>query len=413
MAFKTTDFGRTWTQITDGIPAEHWVRVVREDTEIEGLLYAGTEMGAFVSFDDGDHWQPLQLDLPVTPVTDLKVAHGDLVAATQGRAFWILDDLTPLRELAAHGAEIAAAPAWLFGTGPAYRQAGGGGFGGDDPTEGRNPPNGAVLLFHLKDAPAGAAKLEIAAPSGAVVRTYTTDPGDGPDAPSRLSAKAGMNRVVWDLNRERVPGVEGLFVFGSLAGGRVSPGTYTARLTVDGLDPVETRVEVRDIPQVAAEVTPADHAARDALLADIRDELTALHAGVTDMGDIREQVDAVLERTKDLPDSARIGTAGGALTDSIAAVDSMLVQREWTTGQDPTVFPTRLNQFFIYLHGAVAGAPGAPTEGMKARFRELSRQWGAYRGRVQWILGPGVDGFNRLLEELGVPAVGTGRHVVS
>ncbi len=413
LAYKTTDFGRTWTKITDGIPAEHWVRVVREDTEVQGLLYAGTEMGAFVSFDGGGHWQPLQLDLPVTPVTDLKVAHGDLVAATQGRAFWILDDLTPLRELATRGAEIAAAPAWLFATGPAYRQGGGGGFGGGDPTEGRNPPNGAVLLFHLKDAPTGTAKLEISDPSGAVVRTYATDPGDGPDAPSKLSANAGMNRVVWDLNRERVPGVEGLFVFGSLAGGRVSPGTYTARLTVEGLDPVETRVEVRDIPQVAAEVTAADHAARDALLADIRDELTALHAGVTDVGDIRQQVDAVLERTKDLAQADRIEEAGGALTDSIAAVDSMLVQRAWTSGQDPTVFPTRLNQFFIYLHGAVANAPGAPTDGMKARFRELSRQWGAYRGRVQWILGPGVDGFNRLLEELGVPAVGTGRRIVS
>jgi len=413
MAYETTDFGRTWTRITDGIPAEHWVRVVREDTEVRGLLYAGTETGAFVSFDDGGHWQPLQLDLPITPVTDLKVAHGDLVAATQGRAFWILDDLTPLRELAAHGAEIAAAPAWLFGTGVAYRQGGGGGFGGGDPAEGRNPPNGAVLLFHLADAPTGTAKLEVSDPSGAVVRTYTTDPGEGPDAPSRLSAKAGMNRLVWDLNRERVPGVEGLFVFGSLAGGRVSPGTYTARLSIEGLDPVETRVEVRDIPQVAAEVTAADHAARDALLADIRGELTALHAGVTDMGDIRGQVDAVLERTKDLAQAERIEEAGGALNDSIAAVDSMLVQREWTTGQDPTVFPTRLNQFFIYLHGAVANTPGAPTEGMKARFRELSRQWGGYRGRVQWILGPGVDGFNRLLEELGVPAVGTGRRVVS
>ncbi len=219
MAYRTTDFGRSWTRITDGIPPEHWVRVVREDTEVPGLLYAGTEMGAFVSFDAGAHWESLQLDLPVTPVTDLEVHRGDLLAATQGRAFWILDDLSALRELAAHHDEIAAAPAWLFRTGPAYRQGGGGGFGGGDPTEGRNPPNGAVLQFHLKDAPERAGRLEILDPSGAVVRTYATDPGDGPDAPSKLSAKAGMNRMVWDLRRERVPGVEGLYVFGTLAGG--------------------------------------------------------------------------------------------------------------------------------------------------------------------------------------------------
>ncbi len=170
---------------------------------------------------------------------------------------------------------------------------------------------------------------------------------------------------------------------------------------------------MRDIPDVAAEVTAADHAARDALVARIRAELTALHAAVGDMGDIGEQVDAVVERTEDLAEAERIEEAGRALGDSIAAVDSMLVQREWTSGQDPTVFPTRLNQFYIYLHSAVADAPGAPTESMRERVQALSREWGVYRARVEWILGPGVDGFNRLLEDLGVPAVGTGRRIVS
>ena len=413
MAYRTTDYGKTWTKITDGIPAEHWVRVVREDPERKGLLYAGTELGAYVSFDDGAHWEPLQLNLPVTPVTDLKVHRGDLIAATQGRAFWILDDLSPLRELAARHDQVAAAPVWLYETGPAYRQGGYGGFGGGDPTEGKNPPNGAVLQFRLQDAPTGEVRLDILNPAGTVVRTYTTEPGKGPGAPSKLTAKQGMNRVVWNLNRESVPGVEDLYTFGSLAGGTVAPGTYTARLTVAGLDPVQTKVEVRDIPQVAAEVTAADHAARDALLARIRTDLTALHGGVGEMGDIGTQVAAVLERTSEMPDSARISAAGTALTDSIAAADSMLVQRNWHNGQDPTVFPTRLNQFFIYLHDAVADTPGAPTESMQKRYEELTRQWEQYRGRVQWILGPGVDGFNRLLEELGVPAVGTGRKTIS
>ncbi|MGD8322106.1 MAG: hypothetical protein PVJ02_16775, partial [Gemmatimonadota bacterium] len=359
---------------------------------------------------DGGHWQTLQLDLPVTPVTDLKVAHGDLVAATQGRAFWILDDLTPLRELKARHDAIAGAPVWLYGTGPAYRQGGG---TRSAPDEGTNPPRGAVLQFHLAAAPEGEARMEILDPSGEVVRTYTTDPGDGPNPPAKLTAKAGMNRMAWDLNRERVPGVEGLFVFGSLAGGTVAPGTYTARLTVAGLDPVETAVEVRDIPQVAADVTAADYAKRDALLAKIRTELTALHQGVTDMGDVKGQIAAVLERTKDNAEAERIDDAGTALQDSIAAVDSMLVQRQWTTGQDPTVFPTRLNQFFIYLHGAVANTEGAPTQGMEDRYEELTRRWNSYRDRVQWILGPGVADLNRLLEELGVPVVGPGRKLVS
>ncbi|HEX9709128.1 MAG TPA: glycosyl hydrolase, partial [Candidatus Thermoplasmatota archaeon] len=412
-AYRTTDFGRTWSRITDGIPADHWVRVVREDTERAGLLYAGTELGAFVSFDAGRRWLPLQLNLPVTPITDLKVHMGDLVAATQGRSFWVLDDLGPLRELHARGGEVAAAPAWLFSVRDAWRHGGGGGFGGGDPAEGRNPPNGAVVHFRLASAPEGEVRLEVLDASGSTVRSYTTVPGEGPGAPSRLEAEAGMNRVVWDLRRERVPGVEGLFVFGSLAGARVPPGTYTARLVHEGVEPRETSFRVRDIPQVAAEVTAGDHAEREALLASIRGELTLLHDAVERMGSVKEQVDAVVARTKDHERAERIREAGGALGDSIAALDSMLVQRRWTTGQDPTVFPTRLNQFFIYLHAAVDNTPGAPTRGMRDQLTELRGLWEPYRERAEWILGPGVDAFNELLRELGVPAVGVGRRLVS
>jgi len=424
IAFKTSDFGETWTRITEGIPAEHWVRVVREDTEQRGLLYAGTELGAFVSFNDGASWQPLMLNLPITPVTDLKVHQGDLIAATQGRAFWILDDLSPLRQVHAQADAIAGADTWLFEPAGAHRQGGGGFFGGGgaDNGVGRNPPSGSVVHFKLSssglghsdtDSAATEVRLDFLDSDGTLLRTFSNQPGDDEERPALNALKAGMNRHVWDLRREPVPGVEGLYVFGTLRGDMVPPGRYRVRLRVGDAEPTERTFEVRDIPQLAAEVTAADHQAREAMLAQIRAELERLHAGVTTMGSVRTQVDAAVERTTDHPQAARIEAAATALQDSVQAVDSMLVQRNWTSGQDPTVFTTRLNQFFIYLRSAVDEAPGRPTKGMVDQLRELETEWGEYEGRVEWILGPGVDAFNRLLEELGVQAVEVGRRVVS
>ena len=452
MAYKTSDFGQTWEQITDGVPEDHWVRVVREDTERRGLLYMGTELDMFVSFDDGENWQTLQLNLPVTPITDLKVHQGDLVAATQGRAFWILDDLSPLRQLHGQHEEIEGAPAWLFAPAPTYRQFGGGGFfGGGGAPVAPNPPAGAVVHFHLsaeamaasdsEASEAGAsdnisndpersrgnagAEVEVDGSSGpevtlefldgggSLIRTYSSRPGDGPVAPSRLSVRPGMNRMAWNLRHENVQNVEGLFTFGSLAGRRVPPGEYVARLTVGDAAPLEQRFTVRDVPVVAAEVTAQDHMARDRLTAQVRGELSALHQGVSTMQSVTQQLDEAVGRTEDHPRADTIAAAAQVLSDSVLAVDSMLVNRNWTTGQDPTVFPTRLNQFFIYLKGAVDGMPGAPTQGMLDQFEELTEQWRAYQQRIEWILGPGVAGFNALLESLGVQAVEVGRRVVS
>jgi hypothetical protein len=376
----------------------------------------------FVSFNDGDDWQPLQLNLPITPVTDLKVHQGDLVAATQGRAFWILDDLSPLRQLHAYSDAIAGADAWLFEPRDAYRQGGGGGFGGGGGgAVGRNPASGAVVHFRLgedalaadegEDSPE--VRLEFVDAEGTVLRTLSTQPGDEPNAPGRLEAKSGMNSAVWNLRRESVPGVDGLFVFGSLRGSLVLPGPYSVRLTVGEAEPLQSAFAVMDIPQLASEITDRDHQARETLIAQVRTELERLHFGVTTMGSVTEQVEAAVDRTKDHAQWERIKEAGAMLADSVQAVDSMLVQRQWTTGQDPTVFTTRLNQFFIYLHSAVDGTPGAPTKGMTDQFMELSEEWGDYEGRVEWILGPGVDAFNELLRELGIQAVEIGRRVVS
>ncbi|MFQ5674272.1 MAG: WD40/YVTN/BNR-like repeat-containing protein, partial [bacterium] len=236
--FKTGNYGKSWKRLVKGIPEESFVRVVREDPNRQGLLYAGTETGVFVSFDDGKQWQPFQLNLPVVPVTDLTIHSNDLIAATQGRAFWILDDLTPLHQI---NDQMAKEQNFLFAPRTTVLTGGG---SRKIPGIGQNPPNGAIIYYFFAQAPDTSkveVKLEILDSDDHVVKTYTAKkkPGD-PGAsgrfqdplPKNLPIKEGMNRFVWNLRREDMSRVPKLFTYGNLQGFHVAPGAYTARLTV-------------------------------------------------------------------------------------------------------------------------------------------------------------------------------------
>ncbi|MBS1241730.1 MAG: glycosyl hydrolase repeat-containing protein, partial [Gemmatimonadetes bacterium] len=249
--FRTRDFGKSWQRIVNGIGDESWARVIREDPVRKGLLYAGTELGAYVSFDGGDRWQPLQQNLPVVPVTDLKIQGNDLVAATSGRAFWIMDDVSLLRQLTP---ELTAKTMAMVETGPAYRLPGGG-FSLPIPRIGQTPPSGAQLLFYLKSAPDSATvgTLEILDQTGAVIRTWKTKPGK-PDASGTkadsLALQQGMNRVRWNLRYAGPEGIPGVVSFGGGPGGRmVVPGEYQARLTV-GSETATVPVKVVSDPRL-------------------------------------------------------------------------------------------------------------------------------------------------------------------
>jgi photosystem II stability/assembly factor-like uncharacterized protein len=251
--YRTHDSGKTWQLITNGIPDGSYVNVVRQDPDRRGLMYAGTEKGVFVSFDHGDHWQPLQLNLPVTPIRDLVIHDADLVAATHGRSFWILDDVTPLRQLSA---EMAGADAFLFKPETAYRVRPGSDEGTPLPAEepaGENPPNGAILDYYVKDAAEGPVTLEIFDSAGKLVRRYSSSEKIPPinektldipmawvHPPEPPSAAPGMHRFVWDLHylgagggrRGEMAAMMAMFGFGG--GPWAMPGNYTVKLTVNG-----------------------------------------------------------------------------------------------------------------------------------------------------------------------------------
>lgn len=403
--FRTSDYGRSWRRLVRGIAPEAWVRVVREDPVRRGLLYAGTETGVYVSFDGGERWQTLQRNLPVVPITDLTVQGSDLVAATQGRAFWILDHLDVLRQI---DDSVARAGVHLFVPAPAYRMGGGSAAA---PRRGRNPPNGAVVYYYLAQAPDSAVTLEIRDAAGDVMRSYSSRPlpdaatseDDGDDSGDQpIPAKAGLNRVVWDLRYERLTRVPKLFVYGSLDARRVPPGSYQARLTV-GERSVTQPFEVLADPRLDA--TPGQWAAQADLLAAIDRQVSAIHAGVNRLRDVRGQIETLLERAAALDDGEALRTSGRDLVDRLTELERQLVQPDQQTFQDVINFPNRLNADFLYLKGAIEGSPPPVTEGARQRLDDLTREWDERRAALERLLGAELDAWNASVRDRAVPAV--------
>jgi photosystem II stability/assembly factor-like uncharacterized protein len=396
--FRTDDYGASWTRLTDGangIPADHFVRVVREDRDRKGLLYAGTEFGLFVSFDDGASWKSLQLNLPVTPITDMAVKRGDLVVATQGRSFWILDDLSPLHQMSA---EVADAEFHLFDPRPVVRwvdQSGGGGRG----AVGQNPPFGAIIHYTLPagldEEDADEVKLEILDTDGEVLRTLSsTEPERRAPSPWRrffpelaepplLDVRAGANRYVWNL---------------TLGGPTVPPGTYQARLTVGEWNDTTTFEVVQDprldIPQEAMDE-------QYQLAKAVWEELTRSHDAIMEIRDVRGQVKAIAERG----DNEAVTEQADAIAEALTAIEEKLHQVKTESSQDILNFPPQIDNQLLYLQGVVEATLGAPNQASRDRFEELKTQLDGYIAELDTVVAAQLSEFEQLLEEAGVSRV--------
>ncbi len=423
-AYLTRDYGRTWTKIVDGLPADAFVRVVRQDPVREDLLYAGTETGVYVSLDGGGRWQPLGMDLPgetgdaagatsgrlpVVPITDLVVEGNDLVAATQGRSFWILDDVSPLRQAAPSGGA-----AHLYAPAAAVRFFA---SGRPEPGLGQNPPSGAVVYYHLEREPAEHEEvtLEFVDGAGAVVRRLTSKPepdpaaapsdedGAPPRGPQKLPAKAGLNRAVWDLRGEESSRFKGLILWsGELRGPVVPPGSYGVRLTAGGRTLTQP-LEVRKDPRLPT--SDADFAKQYDLRRKIRDKLTETHDAIGRIRDVREQVRAAASRSKAASGRAEVAAAAEALDQTLTTVEEALYQTKNQSSQDPLNYPIRLNNKLAALARVVESADAAPTDQSYAVYDDLVAKIDAQRATLAQALTTDVAAFNRLVREQDVPAV--------
>lgn len=358
-AWKTTDDGRSWTSIASGLPAGAVVHAVREDPVERGLLYAGTELGVFVSFDDGGHWAPLQLNLPVSPVHDLVIQGDDLVAATHGRGFWILDDLTPLRQ-----ARTATTLPVLYAPENARRL-----FYPDEVNTrrpvGTNPPAGALIDYVLGSAPSGELTIDILDAKGTVLRHMSStktgkvvQPPEWPDkvvASDLISAKPGMNRLVWDLRMNDPVQIPGAFYSDQAPRGPiVPPGAYQVRLTVDGASRVQPLLVVAD-PRVPHSAQGIE--AKTALAVATVNDIDALHRAVNDIRARRE---------------ALAGKPAGRARDArLAAVEEALMQVNMKGSEANLAFPGMLNEQYAALALSLEDADIAPTAQQQTLYRTL------------------------------------------
>ncbi|MGO9269814.1 MAG: VPS10 domain-containing protein [Terriglobia bacterium] len=436
-AYKTTDYGKTWRKITNGLPDGSYVHVVREDPKRKDLLFAGTETGVLVSFDGGDRWQPLKLNLPATPVHDLVIHGDDLLVATHGRSFWILDDLAPLRQF---NPEVAASNVHLYEPAPAYRLRGGGFFRAHGPV-GANPPSGAMIDYYLKTAAAspetgkepetsaGASDtkgekraeitLEIRDGQGRLVRKFSSRKKKKPheevppeeaeeDRPvehDQLPAQAGLNRFVWDLKyappREAL---ERMAVFSDYkpTGPLAPPGKYHLKLTAGGQTQTAT-LEVKLDSRVS--VSDADLQKQFDLAMEIRDSVNQAHDTVNQIHDLQAQLKALEQRLADEAKVKSVLAATRDLDQKITALEEDLVEPQITASEDSCNYPIRLRYKLVALGQVVESADAAPTAQSYALFKDLRAQLDAEIKRWDGLSAREIPALNDLMKKEGVPAV--------
>lgn len=375
--YKTTDYGQSWTKITHGIPDHHYTRVIREDPARRGLLYAGTEFGIFVSFDDGANWQSLQLNMPIVPVHDLVIKDNDLVVATHGRGFWILDDLTPLHDLSD---EALQAPAHLFKPrttvrfleeGSAVRR-----LQSWPADEGQNPPNGVIVHYHLRSRPSGRVTLSFETATGETIRTFSNDqaPDDDP-----IPAATGGNRFVWNMEYPPVQGVDGWDMV-DLEGPRVAPGTYRVSLTVGGRTYTESFDVVKD-PRVQTTQRELDEQFR--LAKAIHDKLGQTLAAVRELRGARSDVKSILD---DQGASRNAKATARQLDERLWSIEDELIQFRATGGQQLWNFPIMLANKLSRLLDFVQSADQPPTVQHHEVYEDLARRVDAQIAELRQVL---------------------------
>jgi hypothetical protein len=410
--FRTNDYGDSWSLITsgsNGIPADHFVRVVREDPDRKGLLYAGTEFGLYVSLDDGQTWKSFQQNLPVTPITDMVIKDKDLVVATQGRSFWILDDLTPLQSLTS---EIEDAQTYLFQPRTTYRYGGGGGFGSGG--SGSNPPSGVLLYYLLGDEIEGELKLEILDSEGAVLRTLSSEKEE-PQAPSawrrffpemagsrKLATENGLNRYVWNLRRHDAELVDDAVLWGMARGPVVPPGAYQARLS-HGDWSQTVNIELVKDPRV--DVSQADLEAQYELATEIWETLSESHQALAKIRDTRSQVEELTERLEKAGYGDGIAEVSETIGQQLTSIEEKIYQTKNESSQDILNYPPRLDNKILDVLSSVQSADARATDGSIELYRDLRAELDGYLAELDGVIGGEIAQLNQLVRETSAPAI--------
>jgi len=400
--YFTANYGKTWKKITRGFRGEDFVRVVREDPNRKGLLYAGTETGLYLSHNNGSYWYRFQLNLPVCPITDLLVHDNDLIAATSGRSFWILDDLSPIQQSVGQmlNGEMElfkpkASVKWTRQYDDAIAQA-----------LGQNPLEGVTIDYYLPPYFQDTSRLvlSILDEDGELVRSYCNrkKSADPQDLEVILPTRVGINRFHWDLRRDPIPQVAGIFALQGFRGSTVSPGQYTLRLEGMGLD---LRQEFQVLADPRLEAKLEDYKEQQDLLVAIECTIKDIHRSVRQMQDVKaqvEQLNGTLRRNTSVQD---LITVGKEVVEQIDEWEKQLIQSEHTTIQDAISYPNQLSAELLSLLQKVDTHDPFVTQGVKLRYADLQAQWQSMKKDLDGIIHGDLAEYNRLFREKEIPAV--------
>ncbi|AKD53637.1 VPS10 domain-containing protein [Spirosoma radiotolerans] len=394
--YKTLDYGKTWTVPTKGIPKDEFVRVVRADPKRKGLLYAGTEKGVWVSFDDGENWSKLQLNLPPVPIHDLAIKNDNLIAATHGRSFWLIDDLTPLHQL---NKEIASKEVILYQPMPSYRMAGSNKRNAQ--LEGENHPNGVLIHYFIKKAePATEVKLDILTGDGRVIRALSNKAKEKAD---QLMVKSGGGRFVWDM---RYPGYKtfpGMVFYGSPnLGPKAVPGKYQVRLTVNGQSQTQPFDILKD-PRL--KTTPDDFQAQFDFLMKVRDKVTEANEGIINLRKIRDDLTYLKnkmgtdEKNKDLNEAIK------KFEDELKTIENDIHQTKNSSVQDPLNYGIKLNNRLAHLMTEQAQGDYRPTKQGEEVRSKLTQAIDEELGKLKISIESNLLRINQMAKDKGVVLV--------
>ncbi len=398
--YRTKDYGKTWTLITKGIPSDQFTRVVRADPKRKGLLYAGTEEGMFISFDDGENWQPFQLNLPKVPITDLAIKNDNLIAATQGRSFWLIDDLTPLHQLSD---QVAKSQAYLYKPMPSYRMGAGFGFGRPSRTEGANHPGGVMVHFYLKEKPADSVevKLEFFEADGDLIRGYSTKAKENNARMPEL--KKGGNFFVWNMRYPDAKSFEGMILWAaSMAGPRAVPGMYKVKLTV-GAQTQEQPFEILMDPRSEASLEELKQQFQ--FVRDVQSKIDETHQTIIDIRAMRQQMNHFRNFWKDDPAMKPLMEKADEIEKKIGKIENELYQTKNRSGQDPLNFPIKLNNKLAGVGSAVNQGNFGPTKQATQVKEELTKQIDEQLKQYQQVISSDLPALNRMVKEKGIDAI--------
>lgn len=398
--FKTEDYGKTWKKITTGIDPMHFTRALRADHKRPGLLYAGTEFGMYISFDDGANWKKFQLNLPETPITDLTIKENDLIVATQGRAFWIIDDLSIVQQ---HQAANYAKNIHVFDANPVVRSEGGGrrrgGFGGGMAANmGANPALGSVINYYLKGV-TDSSKLSITVldKKNKAIRTFSKNAKDPQD---KIMFTEGINQFEWDMNYPAAERLDGLILWnGGVGTVKAAPGKYTARFVYQK-DTVLVPFVIKPNPNYAA--TEADYDAQVAFLLSVRDKFSEIQKAIKDIRAVRSQVN---EFTAKLEGQKELKAFADSVVKKMTGIEEVLYQTKAKSGQDVLNYPIRLNDKIAGLFNVVASGQTAPSKQAVEAFADLKGQADVALTSLKGMMDKDLKALNQMIHEKMVPVI--------